>query len=133
VVNPALRLAVLTLGLGATVAVSWFVFGGRTAFLGPERALRESWPMIYSAEALLAAAWTFLVARMAPQLTPRQLIAYVVAVWIGEWLVLLFIGRLFSTELTPDVSWYFWLIATGGPIQPVAAVFGGLLARRPRA
>jgi hypothetical protein len=122
----------LTLGLGATVAVSWFVFGGRTAFLGPERALGESWPMIYSAEALFAAAGTFWFARLAAPLTPRQLVAYVVAAWIGEWLVLLFAGRLFSGELVPEVSWYYWLIGTGGPVQPVAAAVGGLLALRGR-
>jgi hypothetical protein len=135
VINSALRLPwiavpFLTLGLGATVAVSWFVFGGSAAFRGPLRVLEDSWPIIYGAEALLAAAGTFLFARMAEPLLRRQLVAYVVAGWVGEWLVLLVGGRLLSGELVEEASLFFWLIATGGPIQPVAASLGGLWALR---
>jgi hypothetical protein len=129
---PWVAVPLLTLGLGATVFASWFGFGGRAAFLGPERALGESWPMIYSAEAILAAAGTFMFARLAGPLLPTWLIAYVVAAWIGEWLVLLIGGRFFSGELVPEVSWYYWLIGTAGPVQPVAAALGGLLALRGR-
>jgi hypothetical protein len=129
---PWVAAPLLTLGLGATVAVSWFLFGGRAAFLGPERALQDSWRLIYGAEAILAAAGTFWFARMVAPLWPRRLVAYVVAAWIGEWLVLLFGGTLFAGELVPEVSWYYWLIGTGGPVQPVAAAVGGLLALRGR-
>jgi hypothetical protein len=132
-VLPWVAVPLLTLGLGATVAVSWFVFGGSAAIRGPERALRDAWAMIYGAEAILAAASTFVFARMAGPLPPTWLIAYVVAAWIGELLVLLLGGRLFSGELVPEVSWYYWLIGTGGPAQPVAAAIGGLVALRGRA
>jgi hypothetical protein len=132
-VLPWVAVPLLTLGLGATVAVSWFVFGGSAAFRGPERALRDAWAMIYGAEAILAAAGTFVFARMAAPLPPTWLIAYVVAAWIGELLVLLLGGRLFSGELVPEVSWYYWLIGTGGPAQPVAAAIGGLVALSGRA
>jgi hypothetical protein len=135
VVSSALRLPwvatpFLTLGLGATVAVSWFVFGGSAAFRGPMRVLEDSWPIIYCAEAILAAAGTFWFVRMAEPLSPRQLIAYVMAAWVDEWLVLLVGGRLFSGELVEEASLFYWLIGTGGPIQPIAAALGGLWALR---
>jgi hypothetical protein len=129
---PWVAVAILTLGLGATVALAWFAFGGSAAFRGPLRALEDSWPLIYGAEAILAAAGTYLYARIADPLPRTWLVAYVVAAWIGEYLVLLFGGRLLSGELTTDVSWFFWLIGTGGPIQPVAALLGGLVALRGR-
>jgi hypothetical protein len=129
---PWVGVPLLTLGLGVTVAVSWFGFGGRAAFQGPGRVLGESWPMIYSAEAIMAAVGTFTFAKLAGPLLPTSLIAYVVAAWIGEWLVLLIGGQLFSGELVPEVSWYYWLIGTAGPVQPVAAALGGLLALRGR-
>jgi uncharacterized membrane protein len=120
----------LTLGLGATVAVSWLVFGGSVAFRGPVRVIEELWPLIYGSQALLAAAGTYWLAGRAALMTTRHLIGLVIAAWVGEWLVLLVGGRLFANELVPDVSWFFWLIGTGGPIQPVAAVVGGLVALR---
>jgi hypothetical protein len=123
----------LTLGLGATVAVSWFVFGGSAAFRGPLPVLRDSWPVIYGAEAILAAAGTFWFARMASRLSPTRLVAYVLAAWVGEGLVLLFGGTLFAGELVPEVGWFYWLIGTAGPVQPAAAALGGLVALRGRA
>lgn len=122
----------LTLGLGATVALSWFVFGGSAAFRGPLPALRESWPAIYGFQAVLAAAGTLWFARLAAPLTAWRLVGLIVAAWAGEWLVLFAGGRLIAGELGPEFAWFYWLIGTGGPAQPVAALLGGLLAlRRP--
>lgn len=120
----------LTLGLGATVALSWFVFGGSAAFRGPLPALRDSWPAIYGGQAVLAAAGTFWFVRLAAPLTVSRLAALIVAAWVGEWLVLFAGGRLIAGELGPEFAWFYWLIGTGGPAQPVAAFLGGLFALR---
>ncbi len=122
----------LTLGLGATVALSWLAFGGSAAFRGPLPALRDSWPAIYGFQAVLAAAGTFWFARRAAPLTVSRLVPLIVAAWVGEWLVLFAGGRLIAGELGAEFAWFYWLIGTGGPAQPIAAALGGLLAlRRP--
>lgn len=122
--------AVGTLGLGATVAASWLMFGGSASFLGPVRALESAWPAIYASQAALAAAGTFLYQRAAGPIPIQRLTLIVAAAWIGELAVLYFAGTLFAGELTSDVAWFFWLIGTGGPIQPLAAILGGWLALR---
>ena len=56
----------------------------------------------------------------------------VLAAWVGELLVLFFAGTLFAGELVPEVSWFYWLIGTGGPLQPAAVILGMWLAGRRR-
>ena len=41
----------------------------------------------------------------------------------------LIFGTFVANELTPVVAWYYWLLATGGPMQPIALAIGALLAR----
>lgn len=128
--RPWVAVVVGTLGLGATVAASWFLFGGSTAFRGPIRVLEESWPVIYASQAALAAGGTFVYQRLAGPLPMARLALIVAGAWIGEFAVLYFAGTLFAGELTGDIAWFFWLIGTGGPIQPLAALFGGWIALR---
>lgn len=132
--QPVVALALLTLVLGASVAASWLVFGGRAAFQGPDRVLRESWPAIYGFQAALAAIALFVFARrQAVTIGARRLLLLVVGAWLGELLVLTAGGTLLANELDPDIAWFYWLIGTGGPIQPAAAAIGGflgLLSRR---
>ena len=58
--------------------------------------------------------------RLAELASFRQLALVVLAAWAGEWLVLLAGGRLFANELMPEFASFYWLIGTGGPIQPLA-------------
>ena len=131
-----LILVLLTLVLGTTVAMSWLIVGGTRAFQGPDRVLSESWPTIYGSQALLAGLALFLFARrQAWALRPQTLVILVVGAWLGELLALTAGGQLLANELDPEVGWYYWLMGTGGPIQPAAAVTGGIVglrSRRPR-
>ena len=121
-----------TLALGMTVAVSRLLFGGASAFRGPFAALRDSWPLIYGAQALLAAAVGCSIARLTRVATPGRTVALIGAAWVGEWLVLLVGGTLLANELVPNMAWFFWLIATGGPLQPFAAIAGAAIESRTR-
>lgn len=121
----------LTLVLGLTVAISWLAFGGRSAFNGPDRVLREAWPLIYGSQAVMAAIGLFIFARReSAELGIRRLTAVVVGAWLGELLALTFGGNLLANELDPDIAWFYWLMGTGGPIQPAAAFAGALLGLR---
>jgi hypothetical protein len=130
--RPWIAVVVGTLGLGATVVASWFLFGGSIAFRGPVRTLEESWPAIYASQAALAAGGTFLYQRLAGPLPLARLAPIVGAAWLGELVVLRFAGWLFANELTGEVAGFFWLIGTGGPIQPLAALLGGWIGLRGR-
>jgi hypothetical protein len=126
--QPVVAMALLTLVLGMTVAASWLLFGGRAAFGGPDRVLRESWPAIYGFQAALAAIAVFVFARrQALAIRAPRLLLLVVGAWLGELLVLTVGGTLIANELDPEFAWFYWLIGTGGPLQPAAATIGGLL------
>jgi hypothetical protein len=128
--RPWVAVVLGTLGLGATVGASWLLFGGSASFLGPIRALERWWPVIYASQAALAAFGTFAYQRLAGPVPVARLAPIVAAAWIGEFAVLYFAGTLFANELTGDIAGFFWLIGTGGPIQPLAALLGGWLALR---
>lgn len=128
--QPWVAVSALTLGLGATVAVSWFLLGGSVAFRGPIPVFRESWPAIYGFEAVLAAVGLFMFVRLAPPQRPVRLALLIGAAWIGEFAVVFVGGTMFANELVPGVAWFYWILGTGGPIQPLAALAGGLLAIR---
>ena len=121
----------VTLALGVTVAVSWFMFGGSIAFRGPIRALAPAWPLIYGSQAVLA----FVLGAVLSVTRLERLAvvaAVVLAAWVGEWIVLLVGGTLFANELVPQVAWFYWLIGTGGPVQPLAALAGAVTWQRVR-
>lgn len=129
----AVILAGLTVALGGTVAVSWLAFGGTAAWNGPVRALQENWPLIYGGQALFAGVVGFVAAPfLANTFGRRGAVLALLAAWIGEFVALFVGGRVLANELVPELAWFFWLMATGGPLQPLAALVGVWLARRRR-
>ena len=126
-------IAVLTLILGMTVAVSWFVVGGSAAYRGPMPVLRESWLPLFGLESLLAAGVAFAFVSWTRERSWRRLITLIVGAWLGQLVVLTVAGTIFANELVPTVAWFYWLIGTGGPVQPIASILGGLVAIRLRA
>lgn len=118
----------LTPALALTVLLSLFIVGGSVALRGPS-VVQHSWPIVYGIQAVLAAAALFVVARYgAGWLSARALLALVAAVWVSELLVVLLIHPILANELTPVSTVVYWLMATGGPLQPAAALVGGILA-----
>lgn len=123
----------LTLFLGGTVVVSWLAFGGTAAFRGPIRALEDAWPLIYGSQAVFAAIVGFVAAPfLAREFGRRGAVQAIAAAWVGEFLVLFLGGTLFAGELVPEVAWFYWLIGTGGPLQPLAALVGASITPRVR-
>jgi predicted cation transporter len=58
-----------------------------------------------------------------------MLVLVMACAWIGQGLVLAAIGEpLIANEIELSNAWYFWLVATAGPIQPLAGVIGGSIA-----
>jgi hypothetical protein len=124
-----LVLILATIALGATVAASWMAFG-IDAWQGPGRVLERSWPAIYGSQALLAALVGFRLARHVAGWP--AIVAIVLGGWLGELLVLTLFGNLLANEIDPEVAYVFWWMGTGGPLQPIAAILGGLVARSVR-
>jgi hypothetical protein len=123
----AITLAILTLALGATVPVSWLAFGGRLAAIGPDRALEQAGPWIYGSQAVLAAVIGAAAAlRLGRGVSVVTLILLMFGAWLGELVVLTLGGNLVANEIDPPVAWFWWLLATAGPIQPLAASAGVL-------
>jgi hypothetical protein len=121
---------VLTFVLGTTTALAFYLVGGTLALRGPF-VLYQSWPLIYLLEAVFVAAVMFVVGRLfIDRLTNRTLVAIVLAAWIGQYLFLA--SRVLADELNPLSAGWFWLLATGGPLQPAAAFVGGWFGLRPR-
>ena len=129
----ALSLLNLTLVLGSTVAASWLLFGGGAAFRGPDRVLSQSWPLIYGSQAVLAAGLTWIVIRREAVSRLADVMVLVTGAWIGELVALTLGGNLLANEIDPVNAWVFWWMGTGGPLQPIAALLGGLVAVRRRA
>jgi len=125
--STVVRVVGLTVVLGLTVAVSWLNFGGRAAFGAPDRVLRESWPLIYGSQAMLAAIGLFIFAsRETGVVALHDLAGFVIGAWLGELVALTLGGNLLANELDPDTAWVYWWMGTGGPIQPLAALAGGV-------
>jgi hypothetical protein len=118
----------LTFALGLCAAASFYLVGGRVALLGPD-VVEEWWPLIYALQALLAAGLLFMVARpLRHRLEAPGLVVVILAAWLGQWVVLA--SGVLADELNPANSTYYWMLATGGPLQPIAAVLGGLVGLR---
>jgi hypothetical protein len=127
-----LAIGALSLALSSTVAVSWLVFGREMPIGNPLSALARPW--IYTSQALMAVAIGFVAARWIGSAAMRgRIVLLMFAAWIGELVLLTAFGTFVANELTPVVAWHYWLIATGGPMQPIAALIGGLAAARWRA
>lgn len=86
-----------------------------------------SWPWIYGSQALMAAGIGALIGRNVSG--AGRWIAFVIAAWLAELVALTLGGTLLANELVPGAAWFYWWVGTGGPVQPAAAVAGGLAAR----
>lgn len=119
---------ILTVALGFSLAFAYFLVGGQLALRGPY-ALARSWPLIYPLMALFAAVVGATFGRLSGRrLTAGSIALLVLLGWIGEYFVLA--SRILADELDPVSSLGFWVMATGGPLQPAAAVLGAWLGRR---
>ena len=134
-------IAILTLGMGFAVVVSWYAFalpfGPLTDSFGldPASLLRPGRLGIYALQFALVAAFGFVMARSwLSGLSTTALARSFALAWLLEGVVLTIIGEpLVANELDPIVAWHYWLVATAGPLQPAAAFIGGWLALRSRA
>lgn len=124
--------AVLMLGMGIAVTISWFAFGrGDPYGLEPHHTLTLRRLTIYGSQFLAVGAFVFILVRTRlGAWSPVTLWAAVTSAWLLEGIVLTVMGTVVANELSPIVAWYFWLVATGGPLQPVAAFVGGWLGLR---
>ena len=131
-------LTILTLGMGAAVTISWFAFARPLPPLGldPASVLHPTRLTIYGVQLILVGILTFWHARTGLRAATDLTLAWlVIAAWLGQGLVLTLIGeQVVANALSPAVAWYYWIVATAGPLQPLAAFIGGWLAlRRARA
>jgi hypothetical protein len=124
---------VMTLAMGLAVTVSWFAFGrGDSYGLEPLDVLTQRRLWIYGSQFVVIGAFLYALTRTRLQaVSAVTLWASVTSAWLLEGVVLTVIGApLVANELDPHVAWYFWLVATAGPLQPVAAFVGGRLGLR---
>ena len=125
--------AVMTLGMGIAVTISWFVFGRQDSLgLEPHDMLTQRRLGIYGSQFLLIGGFLYALTRTwLLAWSTVTLWASVTTAWLLEGVVLTVIGEpLVANELSPLVAWYFWLVATAGPLQPLAAFVGGWLGLR---
>lgn len=121
----ALRVIGLALALGATVVVSWIAVRGFGIWNGPGPFLDPSWFVVWAVQAVLAAIVAFSAQRVGrSSVNGRTAAAVVLAAWLGELVALFVIAPFLAGELTSSEAPTLWLIATGGPIQPLAAMVG---------
>ncbi|MDP8903793.1 MAG: hypothetical protein M3N29_00495 [Chloroflexota bacterium] len=114
----------LTVLLGLCAAVSLFVFGAYDP-TRVEAVLAESWFLVYVVQALLVGLVLYVAARLlGARIDGAGLSAVIVAAWIAELLVLA-VGVFADVGQGNAVA--DWVLVTGGPIQPFAAITGALL------
>ncbi|MGD8485103.1 MAG: hypothetical protein PVH07_00565 [Chloroflexota bacterium] len=125
-----LRIAGLTLALGASVVVSWLAVRGASVFRGPGPFLDSSWLLAWAVQAGLAAAIGFGLGRWWGSGVSRSALAIIVVVaWVGELVAASALAPFLAGELSPVHGPGLWLVATGGPIQPLAALGGALAGK----
>lgn len=111
-----------------STAAAFFIVGGQLALRGPYVLARE-WPWIYALVVILAAGIGFVVGWFAVSWPRRRLAIIIVGGWLGEYVVLA--SGLLASELGhPLTALGYWVLATAGPAQPIAAYLGAALARR---
>lgn len=93
--------------------------------------LAEAWPLVYGPLVLLTAGVGFGYARHRRP-TWRLAAGVVIGAWLGELVVLSLAGGLLANEIGPLNAWIYWLLATGGPLQPMAGLVGAVLGERRR-
>jgi hypothetical protein len=128
-------IAILMLGMGVAVTISWFAFADHhheSYSLDLASVLRPSRLLVYATQFLLIAGFVLMMVRgRLRTLAVPTLGLAVVAAWIGEGILLtVFGGSLVANELDPEIAWYYWLVATAGPLQPAVAFIAGWLGLR---
>ena len=119
------RIIGLSLALGASVVVAWLAVRGASVFRGPGPFLDSSWLLTWALQAGLAAAIGFGVGRWWGSGVSRSSLAIIVmAAWAGELVVVTVLAPFLAGELSRVHGPGLWLVATGGPIQPLAALGG---------
>jgi hypothetical protein len=135
---PAVRwstVAILTLGSGIAVTISWFAFFRSLDSYGPEldAMLRPTRLAVYATQFAMIIPFAFWLARRrlrGARLATLAAVAFVS--WLLQGVILTMIGApLIANELDPEVAWYYWLAATAGPIQPAVALLASWLGARP--
>jgi len=117
------------------VTTAWFAFAeyrSESFSLDPGSMLRPSRLLVYAAQYLIIAVSVFWIVRRRMRTSASLSLAVaVVAAWIGEGIILtVFGGSLVANELDPEIAWYYWLVATAGPLQPAVAFLAGWLGLR---
>ena len=130
-------IGITILAMGMAVTVSWSAIGirGEGFGLDPDSLIRPSRLAIYGIQFVLVGVIGYGVTRWRLAGESLSRVALVMAAaWIGQGLVLTAVGEpIVANEIDPSNAWYFWLVATAGPLQPLVALLGGLPAlRRPR-
>lgn len=122
-------MAALTLVVGLVVGVSWTIVGGRIAWQGGvEAVVRDAWLPLFGLQSVLAAGTVFAFVKRTRIQSVTRLLGLVVGAWLGQLIVLTVAGGLLANEINPGNAWWFWLVGTGGLVQPIAASIGGLVA-----
>lgn len=129
--------AILTMGMGTAVAASWLAvvlpFGLVDSFgLDPESMTRPRRLAVYALQFVLVGGIGYAAGRRWPLGRSVSPLAGTLALaWVLEGVVLTVIGaRLVANEITPDRAWYFWLVATAGPLHPAMAFLGSWIGHR---
>ena len=126
---------VTTMLMAIAVTVSWFAFGrGDSYGLGPDDMLTQRRLWIYGSQFLLIGVGLYALAgTWFRRWSAATLLVSVGLAWLLQGVLLTVLGERFvANELDPPVAWYFWLVATAGPLQPAAAFIGGWLGLRLR-
>lgn len=128
--------AVLTVGMGVAVTISWSAFFRQldSYSLDLPAMVRPVRLMVYGSQFLLVGAMVFWLARGPFRDRSFGMLAgTLVAAWVGEGVLLTILGApLVANELDPEIAWYYWLVATAGPLQPIAGIVGAWVGIRPR-
>ncbi len=124
------RIVSLTLALGATVVVSWLAVRGVSVFTGPGPFLDSSWWVVWAIQVGLAGIVGLIVGRTwGRESSAGRLAALLLAAWVGELLVVALLTPILSDDLRLFHAPWVWLVATAGPVQPLAAIVGALVGR----
>jgi hypothetical protein len=124
------RIVSLTLALGATVVVSWLTVRGVSVFTGPGPFLDGSWWVVWAIQVGLAGIVGLIVGRTwGRDSSAGWLTALLLAAWVGELLVVALLTPILSDDLRLFHALWVWLVATAGPVQPLAAIVGALVGR----
>lgn len=125
------RVVGLTLVLGAAVVISWLAVRGPSVFTGPGPFLDGTWFVTWAIQAGLAAVVGVVIGRRWGDLTSLPtLVLIVLAAWVGELVVVTALAPFLAGELSIGHGPVLWIVATGGPIQPLATITGTWLGAR---